>query len=124
MQVWADGLGLSQRLRARLDVKINILAQAGDQLPPKLVQNTKSKHIMEIAVNSRTVALRPMLCRGPSNMQEEFTFLFGATERDRKYTPADALERANKNRDDLIARPGNRCEHETFSKSIDQGVQR
>jgi hypothetical protein len=122
MQVWADSLGLSQRLRARLDVKINILAQAGDHLPPKLVQNTKSKHILEIAVNSRPLALRPMLCRGTSNMQDEFTFLFGATEKNSKYIPSDALRRANENRDDLIANPGNRCEHEAFNKPTDAGV--
>lgn len=49
------------------------------------------------------VALRPMLCRGPF-AQSEYTFLFGAVERDRRYVPLDAPRRAEANRLDLINR--------------------
>lgn len=115
MQAWADRLGLNQKMRGRLDAKIDMLASIGDGLSPELLQNTKSKHIMEMAVNSRQLALRPMLCRGPFDMQGEFTFLFGAIEKNRKYIPSDAPARANANRDDLLVNPGKRCEHERFN---------
>jgi hypothetical protein len=63
------------------------------------------------------VALRPMLCRGPFAMGSEFTFLFGAGERDRKYVPLDAPKQADKNRLDLlkIGEHG-RENHKRFSK--------
>ena len=114
MQYWANKLPMQRRDRGRLDSKIDMLITAGDDLPPGLLQNTRCKHIMEIAVNSQ-VALRPMLCRGPFNMKSEFTFLFGATERDAKYVPKNAPERAEGNRLDLLADPDRRCEHERFS---------
>jgi hypothetical protein len=115
MQVWADNLPMQKRDRGRLDSKIDMLAQAGDDLPPKLLQPTRSKHIKEIAVNGQ-VALRAMLCRGPSNMKSEFTFLFGATEQNRKYVPRDAPEKADSHRGDLILNPNRRCKHEKFGQ--------
>lgn len=115
MQDWADGLPMQKRDRGRLDSKIDMLAIAGDQLPPGLLQNTRCRHIMELAVNGQ-VALRPMLCRGPFVMQSEFTFLFGVIERDRRYVPHDAPERAEANRLDLLSHAEKRCEHERFSK--------
>jgi hypothetical protein len=116
MQDWADNLPMQKRDRGRLDSKIDMLAIAGDDLPPGLLQNTRCRHIMEIAVNGQ-VALRPMLCRGPFAMQREFTFLFGAVERDRKYEPKDAPERGEANRLDLLADEEKRCEHERFNKA-------
>jgi len=99
MQGWAMGLG--EERRARLDLKIELLERSGDSLPPKLITPTSGKpryrNILEMRVNGR-VALRPMLCRGPFAMQSEFTFLFGAEERNRKYVPLDAPQRADKNR--------------------------
>jgi len=68
---------------------------------------------MHLVVNGK-VALRPMLCRGPEDMTNEFTFLLGATERDRKYLPRNAPMLADKNRKDLILTPKNRCRHERF----------
>jgi hypothetical protein len=115
MQDWADSLPMQRRDRGRLDSKIDMLAKAGDQLPPGLLQNTRCRHIMEIKVNGQ-VALRPMLCRGPFAMQSEFTFLLGVVERDRRYVPPDAPERAEANKLDLLAHAERRCEHERFNK--------
>ncbi len=78
LQFWADSLPMQIKDRARLDLKVEMLEQVGDDLPPKLLQNTRSRHIMELVVNGH-VALRLMLCRGPWSLQIEFTFLAGAT---------------------------------------------
>jgi hypothetical protein len=116
LQVWADNMPMQKKDRGRLDSKIDMLAKSGDNLPPKLLQPTKSKHIMEIAVNG-PVALRVMLCRGPFNMKNEFTFLYGATEKNRKHVPRDAPERANGHRDDLLLNPNRRRKHERFGQT-------
>jgi hypothetical protein len=118
MQVWA--MGLSEKERGRLDAKIDLLEIAGGSLPPKLLTPTSGKprqrNIMELAIKGQ-VALRPLLCRGPFNVQNEFTFLFGAIERDRKYVPRDAPQRAETNRLDLLTRGENgREKHKRFSK--------
>lgn len=71
---------------------------------------------MEIPMKGQ-VALRPMLCRGPFSVRTEFTFLFGAVERDNRYVPIDAPRRADTNRLDLIKRGENgREKHKRFSK--------
>jgi hypothetical protein len=123
LQYWADRLPLQKRDRGRLDSKIDMLKRVGDNLPPKLLQPTRARHIMEIAVNGQ-VALRVLLCRGPIVMKNEFTFLFGATEKDRKYNPKNSPERADRNRDDLILNPSQRCKHERFNKSSEESIQR
>jgi hypothetical protein len=117
MQDWADSLPMQRRDRGRLDSKVDMLERAGDKLPPGLLQSTRCKHIMELAVNGQ-VALRPMLCRGPGpfSMQSEFTFLCGAVERDVKYVPPDAPEKAEARRLDLLGHADKRCKHERFSK--------
>jgi hypothetical protein len=115
MQKWAKKISLGKRDRARLDSKIDMLLIARSDLPPGLLQNTKNRHILELAVNGQR-ALRPMLCRGPFDMNGEFTFLLGAIEKDVKYIPADALVRADNNRDSLLNKNGGRCTHERFKK--------
>jgi len=121
IQSWADKFPLQKKDRGRLDSKIDMLKSVGDNLPPKLLQPTKSRHIMEIAVDGQ-VAFRLMLCRGPFDAKSEFTFLFGATEKDRKYIPKDSLERADRNRTDLISNPSQRCKHERFDKSSEHSI--
>lgn len=121
LQTWADDLPLQKRDRGRLDAKIDLLETVGDDLPPKLLQSTKARHIMEIAANG-DVAVRVMLCRGPLDMKTEFTFLYGTTEKNRKYVQRDALERADKNRSELIYTPTRRCKHERFIKITQTGL--
>lgn len=121
VQYWADSVPIQKKDRGRLDSKIDMLKRVGDDLPPKLLQSTRERHIKEIAVNGQ-VALRLLLCHGPIVMKNEFTFLFGATERDKKYNPKDSPERADKNRSDLISNPSQRCKHEQFSKSIEGSI--
>lgn len=121
MQLWADGIPMQKRERARLDMRIDLLERVEDDLPPGLLHNTKCKHIMHLVVNGQ-VTLRPMLCRGPSDMKKEFTFLFGATERDRKYVPRNAPDEAEKNRIELTLDIRRRCKHERFSRDSETSI--
>jgi hypothetical protein len=56
--------------------------------------------------------LRPFLCKGPFDIEGEYTLLLGAIEANRK------LDRhpneADGNRETLINNPKRRCEHERF----------
>jgi len=115
MQAWADGMPMQKRDRGRLDSKIDLLAIAGC-LPPGLVHPTKCRHIMHLVVRGE-VTFCPMFCRGPfNNYHNECTFLLGATERDRKYSPTNADREAEKKRADLSVNPTKRCNHERFTK--------
>lgn len=59
-------LGLEKTDRARLNAKLDLLEQHGDDLPPKLLSNTRHRNIKKLRITGR-VTLRPMLCRGPIN---------------------------------------------------------
>ncbi len=111
---WADKMPMQPRERGRLDSRVDLLTRPEVDLPPGLLHPTSCKHIFHLTVNGQ-VALRPMLCRGPIRHQNEFTFLCGATEKDRKYVPRDAPMRAEENRTTLILHPHRRCKHERFS---------
>lgn len=113
MQKWADSRKISKRDRGRIDFKVKLLETKGDELPTGLLQDTRCKSIKELATGSQ-IAYRLMLCRGPVEMNKEFTFLLGATERDNKYVPKNAPERADKNRLDLMENIKRRCSHEPF----------
>jgi hypothetical protein len=77
----------------------------GPDLPSDLLSDTPSKHIKKIRVNGR-VALRPLLCRGPVDMQgREYTLLCGSTEKDKKFVPANALELSEERRESVIKEP-------------------
>ena len=108
---------LEKRQIGQLNSKLDRLKDHGKDLLPNLLTPTKLTPILEIAIKGN-VALRPLLCEGPTkdsngHYNKEFTILFGAIEKDRKYKPKGALERAKKYRDEVIKDPKNkRCLHE------------
>ena len=114
IQEWADAIRIEKRDRAKLDENVDLLEQHGPDLPPGLLSDTKSKNIKKLRVAGK-MAFRPLLCRGPIDNEEEFTFLQGAVERDRKFDPGDAVEKAEKNREEVIRSPSRRREHERLS---------
>jgi hypothetical protein len=75
----------------------------------KLLQGPIYKSIYKLRIK-QTVQLRPLLCRGPFDNDAEYTLLEGAKEIGRKLTTG-AVERANKNRDELLANPKRRRNH-------------
>jgi len=113
---WTRGLQKSDR--ARLNQKLDMLERYGiDGLPPKLVAGPLGghRHIYKLRIDG-SVAMRPMLCKGPIDMNREFTLLLGATERDRVLDPMDAPRRAEQRRTEIIANPTRRCNHERVAK--------
>jgi hypothetical protein len=108
---WLNGLQKPER--ARMDRKLQALHDNGPNLSSELLSDTPSKHIKKIRLNGR-VAPRLLLCRGPVDMEREFTLLFGATERDRKFVPANAIEAAEENRERVTSDPDHRrTEHDS-----------
>ncbi len=109
--------------RARMDRKLQALKDNGPNLSNELLSDTPSRHIKKIRINGR-VAPRLLLCRGPISMDGEFTLLFGATERDRKFVPQNALSIAEENRGHVIDDPvGRRVEHD-FTRAATSQPQR
>jgi hypothetical protein len=94
--------GLTSRSRGALDSKLNMLAISGTELPPRLLAGPikKTKHIYKLVIHA-DVMLRPMLCKGPFNMDAEFTLLLGAKEIQWELIPGP--EEAVKNREILLA---------------------
>lgn len=103
----------SKRDRAKLDQKFDRLEQIDFELAiaTKLLAGpiAKQKHIYKMTVHGE-VQLRPMLCKGPSDMDHEYTMLLGAVEKGYKLTPS--AEKAEANRSILVQNPDQRCDHE------------
>jgi hypothetical protein len=109
-------LGLQKRERARLRNRLGILERTGPDVGTGLLDGTHQKHIDKLKVTGQ-VTIRLMLCRGPINMDGEFTLLFGAFERDRRLVPANAEDRAEINRTEVIKNPSQRrCTHERIDR--------
>jgi hypothetical protein len=103
--------------RARIIRKLDALRDNGPELSSDLLSDTRSRHIKKIRVNGR-VAPRLLLCRGPVNMAaQEFTLLFGCTERDRAFVPANAIATAEEHREYVIADPQRRRRKHVFEES-------
>jgi len=94
--------GLTSRSRGQLDSKITMLAISGMNLPPKLLAGPikKTRHIYKLVIHA-DVMLRPMLCKGPFDMETEFTLLLGAVEV--QWVLAPDPQQAVDNRNALLA---------------------
>lgn len=107
-------LGLQKTQRAKLNVKLDMLAEHGLELFPHVLTDTPTSGIQKLRVKGN-VQLRPMLCKGPINNENEFTLLIGATERDFRFVPDKADEKANDRKTIIIENPNRRCPHERVS---------
>jgi hypothetical protein len=110
---WTRGLE-SQEL-AKLNQKLDMLELYGSDLPPRLFSDTDYPHIKKLRINGR-IALRPLLCRGPLNMQAEFTLLLGCRERDGRLVPENGLEIAEQCRSAILTDGSRRTIHERIGK--------
>jgi len=110
--VWLREQNIPERDRGQLLQKMDLLALHGMDLPPKLLAGPiKSKkepreqtHIYKLIIHGQRM-LRPMLCRGPVDMDGEFTMLIGAIEKD-GVLDVDATD-AEVRRQRIIADPNN-----------------
>jgi hypothetical protein len=106
---WAKSLEKADR--AKLNSKFKQLAEMDFALAwgTKLLQGPIYKSIYKLRTK-QTVQLRPLLCRGPLDNDAEYTLLEGAKEIGKKLTTG-AVQRADKNRDELLANPKRRRNH-------------
>lgn len=128
--------GLEKSELAKINARLKMLADHGEGLLPSLLTPVpRSRHLQELVIGGRT-AIRILLCRGPTQMgskrpiphhrkssqlkekdeeadrPKEFTLLLGAKERDRKYVPSNAVQKAEERRQIVLNDPSRRREHE------------
>jgi hypothetical protein len=105
---------LQTKERAKLNLKLDMLTSKGHELFPHVLTDTPTRGILKLRVKGK-VQLRPMLCKGPINNEQEYTLLIGATERDSKFVPDKADQTANQRKQTIIKNPERRCPHERIS---------
>lgn len=113
---WVRRERLSSRDRAMLNQKRRRLAQIDYDLAidTKLLAGPIYKKIYKLVIHG-DVMLRPLLCRGPVNNDQEYTFLIGATERDWKL-PTGSREQADQRRTIVLRNPLRRIPYERISQ--------
>ncbi|PWU05299.1 MAG: hypothetical protein C5B51_14935 [Terriglobia bacterium] len=108
--IWLREQAISARDRGQLMQKMDMLAQNGMDLHPGLLAGpiaSKRKpkmqsNIYKLIIHGQRM-LRPMLCRGPIDMDGEFTMLLGAVEKG-GVLDADAEDAQNR-RQEIIDDP-------------------
>jgi hypothetical protein len=100
--------------RAKLNVRLDMLASKGFELFPEILTGTDTPGIQKLRVKGK-IQLRLMLCKGPINHEKEFTLLIGATERDSCLVPNKADKTANDRKKIIIKNPNRRRDHERIS---------
>jgi hypothetical protein len=102
VRLWCERL--QKQDLARMNKRIDLLETNGKDLCPGLVGPLHgSPHLHKIKINGN-VAARLLLCKGPVNMETEYTLLLGAFERDDEL-PEGTLETAEGYRQDIIRDP-------------------
>ena len=112
IELWLKQARIQKRAKALLNQKLDLLEQMGPDLPPDLLAGPIEGHIYKLRIRAQRVQLRPLLCRGPLHNNDEFTLLYGATERDNELVPTNVVQRAEENRQDILAEPQRRRLHE------------
>ena len=96
-----------KRQLGQLNLKLDMLQQYGDDVGSNVLMRM-SATIFKLKAKTKQVQLRPMICKGPINDDAEFTLLIGAVEVQWQLQPADAVERAEERRLEVIANPQER----------------
>lgn len=98
--VWRDGLEPPQQ--AQFDNKIDLLRREPKLLEGMMAGPLKGyRHLYKLQIGGK-VRLRPLLCRGPVNVETELTLLAGAKEIGGTWEPPGARETAEANRKTLM----------------------
>lgn len=113
---WVKDERLTVRDRAALNQKLDRLLQMDFKLAieTKLLAGPIYGHIYKLVIHG-DVMLRPMLCRGPIDNENEYTLLLGAIEIGGKL-PRGSKEQADENRRIVLADSNRRREHERIPK--------
>jgi hypothetical protein len=115
LRIWVRKERIQKKAMILLDQKIDLLRQYGPDLPPGLLSTgpIDGGHIYKLKIRG-PVMLRPLLCKGPFRMKEEYTLLQGAIERDNILPPSDIVQ-AEKNRQTLVGDSSRRRLYERCS---------
>jgi len=111
-KIWTEKLQKIQR--AKLNIRLDMLENKGFDLFPQILTGTDTAGIQKLRVPGK-VQLRPMVCKGPINIENEFTLLIGAIEKQDKLQPKKADQIADKRRKDVITDEKRRTKHERIS---------
>jgi hypothetical protein len=98
---------LEKPQRAKLNEKLDKLEIYGDELYPEMLTGTPIAGISKLRAKGN-VQLRPLLCKGPVDVNKEYTLLMGAKEVGSKWVPKGAPATANTKKQLVIADPENR----------------
>jgi hypothetical protein len=96
-------VGLTKAERARLDEKMRLIQVVGTNAGCLDGPLRGHRHLYKIHVHGPHSALRPLLCRGPFDMNSEFTVLKPMRERGRKDEPPGARDEAERRRQAIEA---------------------
>lgn len=115
IQHWVTSNRFSSRTRARLNQKLDRLVQMDFQLAvgTRLLAGPISGNVYKLRIFA-DVMLRPLLCKGPLHMADEYTLLQGAIEDGRDLDPPDCIQRAEQHREIVRFDPKRRMLHETL----------
>ena len=112
-KAWTQALQPVQR--GKLNAKLDMLKMLGVGLLPEILTGTDTPGILKLRIKGN-VQLRPMLCKGPIDVDEEFSLLVGAIEVGRKLKPRNADVIANGRKKEIRSDPDNRrVKHERVS---------
>jgi len=116
IMTWIEDDAISRRDRAKLNQKLDSLVRIDYNLAIQTKMLAKVfKHILKLKVHGE-VQMRPLLCRGPVALENEYTLLMGAVETGGKL-PENAKESAAERRTAIHNEKGlkHRCTHERFA---------
>jgi len=105
---WLDAEKISVKQRADFQAKIDLFERGGSELITGFITDTPiAPDIYKMKIKGQ-VQLRPMACRGPFDLNREYTILVGWIERDNKRVPNDVKKKASENRTIVLANPERR----------------
>jgi hypothetical protein len=113
IMTWIEENKLQRRDVGQLNQKLDMLRTNGPTLHPRLLAGpiNKQRHIYKLIIHGQRM-LRPMLCKGPFRMDNEYTLLLGAIEINFQLSPDPSL--ATKNRNELLADKTRRTPNERY----------
>jgi hypothetical protein len=105
---WLDGEKVTSSQRAAFQSKIDLFERSGPDLTPGFITSTPiAADIYKMKIRGQ-VQLRPMACRGPIDMDREYTILLGWIERNNDRVPNEIKVKAQQNRAIVVSDPSRR----------------
>jgi hypothetical protein len=107
---WRDRLPKTER--AILDEKMRLIRRNGTNVSCLKGPLGKYRHIYKVRAQGPSIAMRPLLCKGPYSIETEFTVLKPMIEINWKDEPPSAKDDAERRRLEIIADKRRRVPYE------------